>query len=87
MDDTEKERNEIADTHTQGEVGIGLIPDGPGRWILTLVGPKGLEIRPGDLICIGNALLDELKSPDGTPIPVKFEADKSAMTKKAAKAK
>ncbi len=60
-----------------------------GKWKLTIVAPQGLEIRPGDEICIDNAVLNELKSrsPDGTLVPVKFEADKSSMTKKAAKAK
>jgi hypothetical protein len=50
-------------------------------------GSGGLEIRPGDVILIDDVLLDELKSLDGTLIPVKFEADKSSMAKKAAKAK
>jgi invasion protein IalB len=87
MDHTKKEPEAIADA--RGEVGIEMVPNGPGKWKLNVVAPEGLEIRPGDVICIGNVLLDELKarSPDGSLVPVKFEADKSSMTKKAAKAK
>ena len=87
MDHTKKEREAIADTHTQSEAEIELIPDGPGKWKLNIVAPQRLEIRPGDIISIDNTVLDELKSPDGTPVSVKFEADKSSMKKKAAKAK
>ena len=55
MDYTKKEPEAIAEA--RGEVGIELIPDGPGQWILNLVGPPGLEIRPGDMISIDNALI------------------------------
>ena len=88
MDHTKKEPEAIAEAHS--EVAIELVANGPGQWILNLVGPQGLEIRPGDTVLIDNAVLDELliRSPDGTLLPVKFEADKSSMTKKkAAKAK
>ena len=75
MGNTEKQRNEIADTLTHTEAGIEMIPDGPGRWIFEVVAPEGLKIRPGDVISIDNLLLDELKtrSPD-IPIPLKFDA-------------
>jgi len=88
MDHTKKEPEAIADAPSEAE--IRLIPDGPGRWKLDIAVPEGLEIRPGDTVLIDNAVLDELliRSPDGTLLPVKFEADKSSMTKKkAAKAK
>jgi uncharacterized heparinase superfamily protein len=85
MDHTKKEPEAIADAQSEAE--IELIPDGPKKWKLTLAGPQGLEIRPGDVICIDNALLGELKSLNGNPIPVKFEAEKSSMKKRAAKAK
>jgi len=86
MDHTKKEPEAIAEARS--EVAIEMVANGPGQWVLNLVGPQGLEIRPGDTISIDNTLLDELKSPDGTtPIPVKFEADKSSRTKKAAETK
>ncbi len=45
------------------EKGISLINNFRKiKWILTLVGPGGLQIRPGDVVQIDNALLDELKS-------------------------
>jgi hypothetical protein len=73
MKNTDKEREAIAEAGS--EVGIEMVPNGEGQWILTLVGPKGLKIRPGDTVCIDNALLDALmsRSPD-TPIPLKFAA-------------
>jgi hypothetical protein len=49
MDHTKKEPEAITDTHTQSETEIQLIPDGPGKWKLTVVAPEGLEIRPGDV--------------------------------------
>ena len=85
MDHTKKEPEAIAEA--RGEVGIEMVANGPGQWILTVVAPGGLQIRPGDVVQIDNALLDKLKRPDGTLIPLKFEADKSSMTKKDAKAK
>jgi len=90
VDDKQKQRNVLVDKLNRSEPEIELIPDGPGKWILNLVGPQGLEIRPGDTVLIDNAVLDELmiRSPNGTLLPVKFEADKLSMTKKkAAKAK
>jgi len=80
MDNTEKEREAIADAHT--EVGIEMVPNGPGQWILNIAAPSGLEIRPGDTVWIDNVLLDELKGriPNGTPIPIKFDAAETAPT-------
>jgi len=74
MGNTEKEPEAIADA--QSEVEIGLVPDGPGKWKFNIVASEGLEIRPGDVISIDNVLLGELiiRNPDGTPIPVKFDA-------------
>ena len=87
VEDKQKRRKALVTKLDRSEPGMGLISDGPGKWKLNVVAPEGLEIRPGDVICIGNVLLDELKarSPDGSLVPVKFEADKSSMTKKAAK--
>ena len=87
MDHTKKEPEAIAEA--RGEVAIEMVANGPGRWKLNIVGPQGLEIRPGDEICIDNAVLNALMkgSPAGSLVPVKFDADKSSMTKKAAKAK
>lgn len=60
MDNTEKEREAIA--KARSEVGIEMVANGPGQWILNLVGLAGLEIRPGDTVLIDNVLLDQLKS-------------------------
>jgi hypothetical protein len=80
MGNTEKEPEAIADSRVK--VGIEMVPNGPGQWILNLAGPQGLEIRPGDLISIDNVLLDELmgRSPDGPPIPIKFDAAETVPT-------
>lgn len=69
MDNTGKQREAIADA--RGEVEIEMVPNGPGQWILKLVGPAGLQIRPGDTVWIDNTFLDELKGriPSGTPVP------------------
>ncbi len=74
MSKAEKEPEAIAEAGS--EAGIEMVPNGPGKWILKVVAPEGLEIRPGDVISIDNLLLDELKSrsADGTPLPVKFDA-------------
>jgi invasion protein IalB len=89
VEDKQKRRKALVTKLDRSEPGMGLISDGPGKWKLTLVAPEGLQIEPGDVISIDNLLLDQLKSrsADGSVIPVKFEADKSSMTKKAAKAK
>jgi hypothetical protein len=52
-----KEKKREATAEARSEAGIALIPNGPGKWILNLVVPEGLEIRPGDVICIDNALI------------------------------
>lgn len=87
MSKAEKEREAIAEARSEAR--IRLIPDGPGKWKLNIEAAEGLQIEPGDMVEIDNVLLDELmiSSPNTTLMPVKFEADKSSMTKKAAKAK
>ena len=65
MDHTKKEPEAIAEARS--EVAIEMVANGPGQWILTLVGPKGLQIRPGDAVQIDNALLDTLRKPRWDP--------------------